>query len=98
MSKLSVNDINKIYLSAAINEDTDFIPLISDEDEEIITKTNIPEALPILPLRNAVLFPGVVIPISVGRNKSMKLIKEIYKNIKGRNFSFICYSNIYQVN
>ncbi len=82
MSKLSVNDINKIYLSAAINEDTDFIPLISDEDEEIITKTNIPEVLPILPLRNAVLFPGVVIPISVGRNKSMKLIREIYRKNK----------------
>jgi ATP-dependent Lon protease len=82
MGKLSLNDKRKIYISAAINEDTDFIPLISDEDEEIITKTNIPEVLPILPLRNAVLFPGVVIPISVGRNKSMKLIREIYKKNK----------------
>jgi len=79
MRKLSANDIRKIYISAAINEDTDFIPLISDEDEEILTKTNIPEVLPVLPLRNTVLFPGVVIPISVGRNKSMKLIREIYK-------------------
>jgi len=67
MSKRSANDFRNIYVSAAINEDTDFIPLISDEDEEIITKTDIPESLPILPLRNAVLFPGVVIPISVGR-------------------------------
>jgi ATP-dependent Lon protease len=82
MRKLSEADLQKIYLSAAMNEDTDFIPLISDEDEEIITKTNIPEVLPILPLRNAVLFPGVVIPISVGRNKSMKLIREIYKKNK----------------
>jgi ATP-dependent Lon protease len=82
MRKLSAADLQKIYLSAAMNEDTDFIPLISDEDEEIITKTNIPEVLPILPLRNAVLFPGVVIPISVGRNKSMKLIREIYKKNK----------------
>jgi ATP-dependent Lon protease len=82
MRKFSVNDIRKFYVSAAINEDTDFIPLISDEDEEIITKTNIPEVLPILPLRNAVLFPGVVIPISVSRDKSMKLIREIYKKNK----------------
>lgn len=82
MSKRSANDFRNIYVSAAINEDTDFIPLISDEDEEIITKTDIPESLPILPLRNAVLFPGVVIPISVGRNKSMKLIREIYKKNK----------------
>ncbi len=82
MRKLSAYDIRKIYINAAINEDTDFIPLISDEDEEILTKTNIPEVLPILPLRNAVLFPGVVIPISVGRNKSMKLIREIYKKNK----------------
>jgi ATP-dependent Lon protease len=82
MGKLSLNDKRKIYISAAINEDTDFIPLISDEDEEIITKTNIPEVLPILPLRNTVLFPGVVIPISVGRNKSLKLIREIYKKNK----------------
>lgn len=82
MRKFSANDIRKLYISAAINEDADFIPLISDEDEEILTKTNIPEVLPILPLRNAVLFPGVVIPISVGRNKSIKLIREIYKKNK----------------
>ncbi len=82
MRKFSANNIRKLYISAAINEDTDFIPLISDEDEEIITKTNIPEVLPILPLRNAVLFPGVVIPISVAREKSMKLIREIYKKNK----------------
>jgi ATP-dependent Lon protease len=82
MSKFSANDFRKLYVSAALNEDTDFIPLISDEDEEIITKTDIPESLPILPLRNAVLFPGVVIPISVSRKKSMKLIREIYKKNK----------------
>jgi ATP-dependent Lon protease len=82
MSKFSANDFSRLYVSAALNEDTDFIPLISDEDEEIITKTDIPESLPILPLRNAVLFPGVVIPISISRKKSMKLIREIYKKNK----------------
>ena len=79
MSKLIEKGFSKIFLQAAINEDADFIPLISDEDEDMITKTNIPESLPLLPLRNTVLFPGVVIPISVVRNKSIKLINEIYK-------------------
>jgi ATP-dependent Lon protease len=82
MSKLSEKKKSRLYLQATINEDTDFIPLIADENEEIITKTSIPESLPILPLRNTVLFPGVVIPISVGRNKSIKLIREIYKKNK----------------
>ena len=82
MSKLIEKGFSKIFLQAAINEDADFIPLISDEDEDMITKTNIPASLPLLPLRNTVLFPGVVIPISVGRNKSIKLIKEIYKKNK----------------
>ena len=82
MSKFSANDFRRLYVSAALNEDSDFIPLISDEDEEIITKTDIPDSLPILPLRNAVLFPGVVIPISISRKKSMKLIREIYRKNK----------------
>src|SRR5690606_7250610 len=48
-------------------------------DEDEMTNSDIPETLPILPLRNTVLFPGVVIPITVGRDKSIKLIKESYK-------------------
>ncbi len=82
MSKLTGKNISRLYLEATINEDSDFIPLIADEDEDIITKTSIPATLPILPLKNTVLFPGVVIPISVVRSKSIKLIKEIYKKNK----------------
>src|SRR5690606_12230780 len=62
-----------------INEDTEFFPLLSSQDEEEMSKADIPEILPILPLRNTVLFPGVVIPITVGRDKSIKLVKEAYK-------------------
>lgn len=69
-------------LSGVIDEDTDFIPLMSAEDEEKINKEETPKVLPILPLRNTVLFPGVVIPITVGRDKSIKLIKEVYKGDK----------------
>jgi ATP-dependent Lon protease len=58
------------------NSDNEVIPLISEEDEKKIHKRNIPEELPILSLRNTVLFPGVVIPITVGRDRSLSLIKE----------------------
>ena len=62
-----------------INEDTEFFPLMSQEDEEEMNNEQTPEVLSILPLRNTVLFPGVVIPITVGRDKSIKLIKDAYR-------------------
>src|SRR6266700_4246874 len=68
--------------SPVINEDSEFFPLMSSEDEEQMNKETLPEVLPILPLRNTVLFPGVVIPITVGRDKSIKLINDAYKGDK----------------
>ena len=65
-----------------INEDTEFFPLMSQQDEDEMNNEETPEILSILPLRNTVLFPGVVIPITVGRDKSIKLIKEAYKGDK----------------
>ncbi|MEY3678056.1 MAG: endopeptidase La [Bacteroidota bacterium] len=62
-----------------INEDTEFFPLMSQEDEEEMNNEDTPEVLSILPLRNTVLFPGVVIPITIGRDKSIKLVKDAYK-------------------
>ncbi|WP_256007597.1 endopeptidase La [Pedobacter deserti] len=62
-----------------INEDTEFFPLMSQQDEDDMNNEETPDILPILPLRNTVLFPGVVIPITVGRDKSIKLIREAYK-------------------
>ncbi len=59
-----------------IDEDAELIPLMTPEDEEEIDKEDLPEVLPILPLRNTVLFPGVVIPITAGRDKSIKLLNE----------------------
>lgn len=61
-------------------DDNDFVPLLSDGNEEELSTVDIPEMLPILALRNTVLFPGVVIPITVGRDKSIRLVKEAYKN------------------
>ncbi len=65
--------------SNIIDDDAEFIPLMTSEDEEQMNMEHIPDELPILPLRNTVLFPGVVIPITVGRDKSIKLIKDANK-------------------
>ncbi|MCC7231317.1 MAG: endopeptidase La [Bacteroidia bacterium] len=69
-------------LSNIIDDDTEFIPLLSQEDEDNMNQQEIPDILSILPLRNTVLFPGVVIPITVGRDKSINLIKDAYKGDK----------------
>ncbi len=58
------------------------IPLMSAEEEKELTESKIPDELPILPLKNTVLFPGVVIPITVGRDKSLALVKQAYENDK----------------
>lgn len=60
----------------SLDEDAELIPLMTPEDEEEINKEKLPDTLPILPLRNTVLFPGVVIPITAGRDKSIQLIKD----------------------
>ncbi len=59
-----------------IDEDSELIPLLTPEDEEEMNREDLPERLPILPLRNTVLFPGVVIPITAGRDKSINLIRD----------------------
>ena len=62
-------------------DDTDFMPIIpiNENDSELDKPLIIPETLPILPLRNTVLFPGVVLPITVGRDKSIKAVNDAYK-------------------
>lgn len=67
------------YLSSDINKASEMIPIISDENSDDINVSDIPERMPILPLRNAVLFPGVVIPLTIGREKSFRLIRDIQK-------------------
>jgi len=71
-----------INFSGMMEGDSEFIPLITSEDEEAMDAVDLPEILPILPLRNNVLFPGVVIPITVGRDKSIRLIQEANKGNK----------------
>ena len=74
---------NNIFdLSTIIDQEPEFIPLISEEEEEKMNQEEVPEELPILTLRNNALFPGVVIPITVGRDKSIKLIEDAYAKDK----------------
>lgn len=75
-------ELDLLNFSSVIDENSEFIPLLSAEDEDKIVNEDTPEILPILPLRNTVLFPGVVIPITVGRDKSIKLVKEAYDSTK----------------
>ncbi len=75
----SINEDDSEFDTADAPE---FMPLLSQEEENLMNKEKVPSILPILPIRNTVLFPGVIFPISVGRDKSIKLIKEAYKGDK----------------
>jgi ATP-dependent Lon protease len=72
------------FLNQNFEEDGDFLPLISidEEEEETQSASDFPEVLPILALKNTVLFPGIVIPITVGRDKSIKAINKAYEENK----------------
>ncbi len=72
-----------LYMNASEGE-MEFMPIIplNEEDDENIDGESIPSTLPLLPLRNTVLFPGVVIPITVGRDKSIKAVTDSYKSDK----------------
>jgi len=80
MNEKNLNEI--LQFSNIMDQETEFIPLITTEDEEQMNAEAVPTDLPILPIRNNVLFPGVVIPITVGRDKSIKLIQDAYKGNK----------------
>jgi len=76
MSKSKFTSLDNLSFQE-FDEDAELIPLMTPEDEEEINKEELPEELSILPLRNTVLFPGVVIPITAGRDKSIKLIDDV---------------------
>ena len=75
-------DQDFLDFSDNMENDAEFIPLITQEEEEQMNKQEFPAELAILPLRNNVLYPGVVIPITVGRDKSIKLIQDANKGNK----------------
>ena len=73
---------NNFLFTRDIEVQGDFIPIMVDGDDAELSSTEVPATLPILPLRNTVLFPGVVMPITVGRQKSLLLIREAYATNK----------------
>ena len=75
MAKQKILNIDSLSLQE-LDTDAELIPLMTPEDEEEMNNEVLPDTLPILPLRNMVLFPGVVIPITAGRDKSIKLIND----------------------
>tara|TARA_Y100000004_G_scaffold27745_1_gene28444 strand:- start:5305 stop:7755 length:2451 start_codon:yes stop_codon:yes gene_type:complete len=79
MTKAIFSAINDFSLDN-IDSEAELIPLMTSEDEEALEKEELPEVVPLLPIKNTVLFPGVVIPITVGRDKSIQLIKDANKS------------------
>lgn len=82
MGKIKNMNFQDIFVSSAMNSDSEFIPIIADGDDRDLKNTEVPDILPILPLRNTVLFPGVVLPITVGRERSLELIRDVNRGSK----------------
>jgi len=74
--------VTEIFLQDMLDGAGEIIPIIADGDDGELDDVDVPEAIPILSLRNNVLFPGVVLPISIGRPRSIQLIKDAYRNNK----------------
>ena len=69
------------FFNDMIKSKTNIIPIISEFDEDLVlTDDNIPTTLPLLPLRGNILFPKIILPVTAGRKKSIKLLNEAYKS------------------
>ncbi|KIA86814.1 endopeptidase La [Flavobacterium sp. AED] len=90
MSNHKILTIDNLSLQE-FDSEADLIPLLTPEDEEEMNNEALPDSLPILPLRNMVLFPGVVIPITAGRDKSIKLINDA--NAAGKIIGVVAQKN-----
>ena len=82
MEKKFRRPVSEFLIPDVLDGDGDIIPIIADGDDGDLEDIDIPETIPILSLRNTVLFPGVVLPISIGRPRSIQLIKDAYRNDK----------------
>jgi ATP-dependent Lon protease len=82
MDKKYRRQVNELLLPEMLDGEGDIIPIIADGDDQDLEDVEVPESLPILSLRNTVLFPGVVLPISIGRPRSIQLIKDVYRDDK----------------
>lgn len=71
--------MQNILITNLMGEETEYIPILADDDDTELINADVPDILPILPLRNTVMFPGIVMPITVGRQKSLQLVQEVYR-------------------
>lgn len=83
--------IKDMYLSGGADEQAEYIPLFADDEFDDLSDIELPEILPILPLKNTVIFPGIIIPIAVSREKSMRLVKEV--NQQGKILGTVAQKN-----
>ena len=90
MSQHKILTLDNLSLQE-FDTEAELIPLLTPEDEEEMNNEELPDSLPILPLRNTVLFPGVVIPITAGRDKSIKLINDA--NAAGKIIGVVAQKN-----
>lgn len=81
MTDFNSKDLTNILFDS-IEGKAEIIPIVTDEDMPVDKNIAVPDVLPILPLKNAILFPGVVMPITVGREQSIRLIREYNKKSK----------------
>ena len=81
MANSNKKDLSDLLLDS-IEANAEIIPIITEDDASVVSDVEIPDILPILPLKNAILFPGVVMPITVGREQSIRLIRDFNKKTK----------------
>ncbi len=82
MDKRTRKNVNELLFTDLADGEGDIVPIIADGDDIDLEDVDVPDSIPILSLRNTVLFPGVVLPISIGRPKSVQLIRDAYKTDK----------------
>jgi ATP-dependent Lon protease len=82
MEKRFRQNINELLFTDLADGEGDIVPIIADGDDIDLEDVDVPDSIPVLSLRNTVLFPGVVLPISIGRPKSVQLIRDAYKTDK----------------
>jgi len=82
MEKKFRRSVSELLLPDMIDGDGDIVPIIADGEEGDLEDIDVPDSIPVLSLRNTVLFPGVVLPISIGRPRSVQLIKDAYRTDK----------------
>ncbi len=82
MEKKFRKSVSELLIPEMLDSDGDIVPIIADGEDGDLEDIDVPDSIPILSLRNTVLFPGVVLPISIGRPRSVQLIKDAYRTDK----------------